>query len=354
MPLIRIKYTLLFVTCLFLLNANAQKTFKIQDFVLESGTKLPEISLQYLTYGNLNQQKNNVIVLPTFFAGSLHSYDKWIGNDKPLNPEKYFIIIPSLISGGNSSSPSNMSPPFNLGKFPVFEIRDNTKIIYSLLKNEWGINKIKAVIGFSMGGMVAFQMAVSYPDFVENIMSLCGTAKTYPHGFIRLESLNSILEASPEFKDGGFDKLSPAIKRAWAAHWNSWLYSQIWWRSIKQPSVSIEEMINNWTKNYSNEDILNQYFLAKTWQLHDIGKTSGFDGNVELALNSIKAKVYYLPGTTDMYFHLGDAEYEAKFIKNLSFLPISSAWGHLAGIGVAPEDNKFIQECINVLLKNSQ
>ena len=118
MPLIRIKYTLLFVTCLFLLNANAQKTFKIQDFVLESGTKLPEISLQYLTYGNLNQQKNNVIVLPTFFAGSLHSYDKWIGNDKPLNPEKYFIIIPSLISGGNSSSPS-----FPLGASSFLAIR---------------------------------------------------------------------------------------------------------------------------------------------------------------------------------------------------------------------------------------
>ncbi len=351
MSIVQKKNLIFLVLCLNFVQAYAQKIVKIRDFTLESGVKFPEISLQYLAYGELNEQKNNVLVLPTFFAGSLHSYDKWIGKDKVLNPEKYFIVIPALVSSGFSSSPSNTPIPFNKGKFPIFQIRDNTKIIHTLLKNEWNINKIKAIIGFSMGGMLAFQMAVSYPDFVENIMPICGTAKIYPHGFLRLESLNAILEANPNFRESGLDTLSPTIKRAWAAHWNAWLYSQSWWRLNKKSSSEVDEMINAWAKRYSNAEVLDQYFLAKTWQLHDVGNSPGFDGKVEAALASIRAKVYYLPSTTDLYFHIDDAKYEAKFIKNVEFLPISSNWGHLAGIGVAPEDSEFIQQCLTRLLK---
>ena len=83
-----------------------------------------------------------------------------------------------------------------------------------------------------------------------------------------------------------------------------------------------------------------------------MGDTPGFDGDVEKALASIKADVLYMPCETDMYFPLATFEYEAQFIPSVTFEPIRSIWGHLAGSGINPEDNKFIHDQIKSFLED--
>jgi homoserine O-acetyltransferase len=92
-----------------------------------------------------------------------------------------------------------------------------------------------------------------------------------------------------------------------------------------------------------------------------VGATPGADGklrfpgeqgtgDVEKALASIQVPVLYMPSATDLYFPLGDAQYEAHFIPKVSLVPIPSLWGHPAGAGASRADKKFLNENIAAFL----
>ena len=83
-----------------------------------------------------------------------------------------------------------------------------------------------------------------------------------------------------------------------------------------------------------------------------MGTTPGFDGDVA-ALGSITVPVLYMPSETDLYFPIGDARYEAAFIPGVSLVPIPSLWGHTAGAGGSPADEKFLNQTIGHFLSTS-
>lgn len=131
--------------------------FKLGDVTLQSGVTLPNAFIAYKTYGKLNEKKDNVVVYPTAF-GDQHVQNEWlIGKGMALDPEKYFIIIPNLLGNGLSSSPSNTPPPFDRANFPRVTIYDNVVLQYRLVTEIFGIQKIALVVGWSMGGIQAFQ-----------------------------------------------------------------------------------------------------------------------------------------------------------------------------------------------------
>jgi homoserine O-acetyltransferase len=92
----------------------------------------------------------------------------------------------------------------------------------------------------------------------------------------------------------------------------------------------------------------------RTWEKHDVGATPGFNGDVEQALRSIKVPFLYMPSETDLYFPLNDARYEAQFIPGVSLVPIPSLWGHTAGAGSNPADEKFVNQTIGKFLRVDQ
>ncbi len=85
-----------------------------------------------------------------------------------------------------------------------------------------------------------------------------------------------------------------------------------------------------------------------------MGTTPGFNGDTEKALRSIKVPFLYMPSETDLYFPIGDARYEASFMPNVSLVPIPSLWGHTAGAGGSPADEKFLNEQIGKFLNGSK
>ena len=93
-------------------------------------------------------------------------------------------------------------------------------------------------------------------------------------------------------------------------------------------------------------DANNLILQMRTWEVHDVGTTLGFGGDVGRALGSIKVPLLYMPSETDLYFPLGDARYEAAFIPHVVFKPIPSLWGHTAGAASNPADARFLNETI--------
>ena len=329
-----------------------QHEFVIRNFKTESGAVLPEARIVYGTYGQLNAAGDNAVLLPSHYMADMHGYGWLIGPDKALDPKKLFLITSELFGNGRSSSPSNTAEPFHGPRFPVTTIRDNVEAVHRMLTEQLHVRHLKAVIGFSMGAQQAFQWSVSYPDFMDRIVATSGTAKTYGHGIVRLESQITALTLDPAFNGG--DYTSPPTKgiQAFSMVWTAWLFSQEWWRQElwrTNPSLgsNFAEVVEHFrTKFIPGADANNLILQMRTWESNDVGNTAPFHGDEAAALRSIKVPVLYMPSETDLYFPVTDARYEAAFIPHCSLLPIPSLWGHPAGAGASPADAKFLNEHI--------
>jgi homoserine O-acetyltransferase len=349
-------------------HAAAHHEFVIDNFRTETGAVLPKARIVYGTYGTLNAARDNAVLLPSHYMANHHGYD-WLitgqgaaaqtSEARALDPAKLFLIATELFGNGQSSSPSNTPEPFHGPRFPVMTIRDNVEAVHRLLTDELRITHLRAVIGFSMGAEQAFQWAVSYPSFADRIVATSGTARAWPHGVVRLEGQIAALTADPEFKGG--DYTAPPRKgiEAYGMVWLGWLYSQEWWRremwKTTAPDRTLEQEIESRRSTFfANNDANDLILQARTWQRHDVGTTRGFDGDTAKALRSITVPVLYMPSDTDLYFPLGDAQYESRFIPRVSLVPIPSLWGHPAGAGGNPADRAFLNEKIGRFLAGLQ
>ena len=331
--------------------------FELGDFAFESGVTLPNARLSYMTYGALNESTTNVVLLPSWYSGNHHGYEFLIGPGKVLDPSEYFIVATDMFANGLSSSPSNTPPPFAGPDFPEIAIRDNVNATHRLLTEELGIEHLRAVIGFSMGAQQAFQWAVSHPDMVEAAVAICGNAKEYPFGIVRLEGAKSALMADSAWNGGRYDKPPEVRLKALARHWATWGVSQEWWRRETYRELgyaSIEERLLAVEEGWLRRDANNLLWQAKMWQRHNVGDTPGFGSDFEKALRSIKARVLLMPSETDLYFPVADAEYESRFIPDAKLVPIPSIWGHGAGAGRGPGDADFLNRAIADFLGRSR
>ncbi len=334
--------------------------FVIHDFKTESGVVLPEARVVYGTYGTLNADKSNAILLPSHYMAELHGYGFLIRDpkkpDHALDPGKLFLITSEEFGNGRSSSPSNTPEPFHGPRFPVMTIRDNVDAVHQLLTEQLGITHLKAVIGFSMGAQQALQWAVSYPSFMDKIVATSGTAKTYGHGIVRNEGQILAITNDPAWQNGDYKTQPVAGIQTFNLMWTGWLFSQEWWRKElwredAKPGTTLQQYIDEMKTHFiPNADANDLILQLRTWESNDVGATPGFHGDEKKALASIKAQVLYMPSATDLYFPLEDARYEAQFIPRVTLIPIPSLWGHPAGAGASPADEKFLNEHIAAFL----
>ncbi|MGZ3444633.1 MAG: hypothetical protein ACXWLG_03315, partial [Myxococcaceae bacterium] len=101
---------------------------------------------------------------------------------------------------------------------------------------------------------------------------------------------------------------------------------------------------------FAGADANDLILQMRTWEAHDVGTTPGFGGNTEKALRSVSAPVLYMPSETDLYFPVGDARQESRWIRKVMLAPIPSLWGHPAGAGASPADLAFIERKLRAFL----
>lgn len=332
-----------------------ESEFVLTAFQTERGAVLPEARLRYGTYGKLNEEGTNAVLLPSHYMAGCDGYSWLIGPGRVFDPARDFLIATELFGNGRSSSPSNTPEPLHGPRFPLVTVRDNVQAGYRLLTEQLGVKHLRAVVGFSMGAQQAFQWAVSYPDFMDAIVASAGTAKTYGHGFVRLEGQIAALTADPLFRGGDYTTPPQTGLEAFAVVWTAWLFSQDWWRlelwREQEPDKDLAQIIEQYRTDFIPGADANDLILQmRTWQHHDVGATPPFGGDLARALGSIRARVLYMPAKTDLYFPVSDARYESAMIPRCELLPIPSLWGHPAGAGVTAADCDFLNREISRFL----
>jgi homoserine O-acetyltransferase/O-succinyltransferase len=332
-----------------------EAVFEAGDVVLQSGITLRGAKLVYKTYGALAPDRGNVIVYPTSYSAQ-HSDIEWlIGAGRVLDPTRYFIVIANMFTNGLSTSPTNVGPPFDRGRFPLVTVADNVRVQHRLLTEVLGVKRVALVYGWSMGGQQTYHWASMFPDMVERACVVCGSARTSAHNFVFLEGVKAALTADSAYRDGWFHEQPLRGLRAMGRIYAGWAMSQTFyrqelWRGLGHSSLE-DFLVSGWEGNFLRRDANNLLAQLLTWQHADISANDRFKGDLKAALGAIKAKTLVMPGSTDLYFQVDDNAAEIPHIAQGRLLPIPSVWGHRAGNPIVnKDDERFLAAAVAELL----
>jgi len=189
------------------------------QLLLESGEKLGPITLAYETYGNLNADRSNAVLIFHALSGDAHAagyhegddrpgwWDNMIGPGKAFDTDKYFVICSNVIGGckgstGPSSENERNGRPYGLD-FPIITVKDMVNA-QARLVDYLGIDRLLCVAGGSMGGMQALQWAVAYPSRVRSAIPIATTARHSPQQIAFNEVGRQAIMADPNWNGGDY------------------------------------------------------------------------------------------------------------------------------------------------------
>jgi homoserine O-acetyltransferase len=324
------------------------------DLQLQSGAVLPHATLAYKTYGTLSPARDNAVLLPTYYSGQHPDNEIMMTAGRALDPRQYFIIVPNMLGNGLSSSPSNTPAPHGGAAFPHVTLYDNVLCQHRLVTEHLGIQRLRLVVGFSMGGQQAFHWGALFPEMVDAIAPICGSARTSPHNIVFLEGVKAALTADAAYADGHYTAPPEKGIRAFGRVYAGWVYSQDFYRErehVKLGLATFEDVIGASEARYLQRDANDLLAMLWTWQHADISANPRHNGDFVAALRAITPRAIVMPGETDLYFRVRDNEIEVAEMPNAELRPIPSIWGHAAGRGLNPADNAFIDAALRDLLQ---
>ena len=178
---------------------------------LGSGAELPDCRVAYRAYGKLTATRDNVVLIPTWLLGRSEDWHPLLNTEPLADTTRFYVIVVDALADGLSSSPSNTVASAR----PAFQnltIGDMVESQYRLLTERLGIRHLRAVMGFSMGGMQAIEWAVRYPSFVDRIIPIAGTPRV---GTFNKLALTAMLDQILDGKRAGIppDSLWPRLAR---------------------------------------------------------------------------------------------------------------------------------------------
>ena len=194
--------------------------FTIERLTLRSGRSLGPVTIAYETYGQLNDKKNNAILIAHALSGSAHAagyhnqddrnpgwWDLYIGPGKPFDTNQYYIICSNVLGGcTGSTGPASTNPetgrPYAL-EFPMVTVQDMVNAQYHLLKH-LGIKKLLSIAGGSMGGMQALKWSIVYPDMVSSVIPIATAACLSAQGIALNEVGRQAILNDPNWNNGDY------------------------------------------------------------------------------------------------------------------------------------------------------
>ncbi len=300
-----------------------QQFASIGNFPLENGQQIYDCKIGFRTFGKLNASRSNALIYPTGGGSTTFIMESFFGSSLDVDTTRFFLILIDALGNGVSSSPSNsVSQPKTL--FPQFTIKDMVNTQHKMLVENLNIHHLAAIVGGSMGGCQAFQWAVSYPDFMDKVVSIEGTPKFSAYDLLWTNAYIEAVKNDTAYHGGNYN-VNPVLP----------LTIQITQLVITTPA-KLNNMVpadsfSSWltastVKNPFTVDCNNMLWQIKACAAQDISSVAG--GSMEKAAKMIKTKMLIISNKQD---HMINQELSIKFagLTNSELVVMDSEMGHL-------------------------
>lgn len=320
------------------------------------GGKLEQIEVAYQTYGQLNADKSNAVLICHALTGDAEPYSSeqnqqgwwqnFMGNELALDTSRYFFICSNVLGGcKGTTGPSSINPktqkPYG-SQFPNVLVQDIVQVQKALLEY-LHIPHLHAIIGGSFGGMQATQWAIDYPDFADNIINLCSSLYFSAEAIGYNHVMRQAIITDPNFNGGDYYEAEPPVHGLSIARMLGMLtyrtniqLTKAFGRATKTEGqywgdyFQVESYLSYQGNKFLERFDANSYLLLlRALDLYD--PALGYD-NLNHALSRIKAKYTLICVTNDQLFKAVDVRKSKLMLEiagvNLVYHEFPSDYGH--------------------------
>lgn len=330
---------------------------------LESGRTLPVYDLVFETYGELNQDASNAILICHALSGDHHVagyytmedkkpgwWDNVIGPGKAIDTNHFFVVCLNNLGGcKGSTGPMSINPETNVPygpDFPIVTVNDWVKS-QAILADNLNIEQWAAVIGGSLGGMQAMQWAISLPDRLRHVLIIAAAPKLSAQNIAFNEVARTAIKADPDFHEGFYAShdtvprkgLGLARMLGHITYLSDEAMGEKFGRELRHGSINygfdVEFQIESYLR-YQSETFAENFdantYLLMTKALDYFDPASAFDHSLTKAVAEITAKCLVLSFTTDWRFAPERSEEIVNALlaanKEVTYAEIEATQGH--------------------------
>ena len=359
---------------------NTGSTYRAKRLELESGKTLQEVDLRYRTWGELNEAKDNAIVVCHALTGNAALNDWWgsfLGDGKPFDTSKYFVVCANLLgSCYGTTGPTSINPETGKqygGDFPHVTVRDAVRLQKKMLRDAEGVNSVKCVIGGSLGGMQTLEWLFSDNDdghqqgdapYVRSAMPMACGLQHHTWQVAISETQRQALYADPAFKDGNYDGDAPPVRglalarqiamvsyRSHAAYQSKFgRRRMVEGSEVKECDAPLDASfsVRNYLEYQGNKfvtrfDANSFKTLTELMDSHDVGRGRG---GIEKAAGTLTQPIHVIGIDSDNLYPISEQQHVAEMVPESELTIIRNDDGHdgflLAQDDIAPIMHTFL------------
>ena len=345
-------------------------------FALLSGQSLGVLEIGYETYGRLNADGSNAILICHALTGDQHVasvhprtgkpgwWPRLVGTGLPIDPERHFIIASNVLGGcSGSSGPGSIDPATgqrHAMNFPVITIRDMVRA-QALLLDYLGVGVLQAVVGGSMGGMQALDWAVAFPDRVRSVIAIASAARHSAQNIAFHEVGRQAIMADPNWARGDYSDVRPpaaglAVARM-AAHITylseAGLTAKFGRRLQNRDTLGfgfdaefqVESYLRHQGLAFTERFDANSYlYITRALDYFDLAAPHG--GQLAAAFAGTRTRFAVISFNSDWLYPTAESRRVVRALNAagaaVSFVELESPFGHDAFLLEAPEMNRVV------------
>ncbi|TRW48538.1 homoserine O-acetyltransferase [Aliidiomarina halalkaliphila] len=363
-----------------------KQEFVTHNFTTFGGEVIPEVRVGWEAYGELNDAKDNVILVTHFFSGNSHAagryseddaqpgyWDAIIGPGKAIDTNIYYVISvdtlvnqepynPNVITTGPSTINPETGAPYGLD-FPVVTIRDFVNVQKTVLES-LGIERLHAVIGASMGSLQALDWAAAYPDQVDRMISVIGMGAADPWTIATLQQWANPIIHDPNWNQGNYYDGEPPLAgmqqtlgmiTLTAMH--PLIINQLYADSSPREAAPLQDIRNNFSVverlqdaarvRATYADANHILYLVRANQLF----MAGYQDDLATGLQDVQARSLFIPASNDLLLQPYLAKQAHNTLielgKDSQYVELEGPWGHLDGVFEISQKADLIKEFLN-------
>jgi len=310
-----------------------------ESFQLENGKALTGLTIAYHTYGQLNEAKDNVVWVCHALTANSDVFDWWagiVGDNCVINPKDHFIICVNIIgscygsSGPLTINPENKQPYFS--SFPVVTIRDMIDS-FILVRKKLGIEKVKLLMGGSMGGYQVLEWCLAEPEVIQNSFVITTSAAESAWGIAIHTAQRLAIEADQTWKDNSADAGKNGIKAARGIGMLTYRNYKIFHQKQTDPDFSKTDnykassyILHQGNKLSDRFNAQSYWLLTKSMDSHNIAR--GRFSTLEGTLKQIHQPMLIIGIDSDILCPIPEQKFLAEHIPDSTLHIISSDYGH--------------------------